>query len=468
VSKPRRTLKTYGERGRSARVFLERGHAVVRVQWRVRGQVKTESFPNTAEGKDRARQFAQGVVEALEARSVPARVTVAELWGKYAEAELTNLRPRTFALNADAWRKWELFVGREKVAEDLGVESLAGLKAHLERDGLAVNTIARVIRGVKVVYNWGEAHELLARNKTHRFRFKVGKDRKPGKVAEYRKEDFLALCAALPLDGRNWRAGGIVRLCGYQGVRQGAVRHLRWEDLNFDTLSVTWRASYDKLGREWRQPLRQQTWQILEEIRVRGIESPWVFPAPRERKSGDPVYSAQALWWALTEAEKRAGIPHLPNRGAHGLRRMLAGDIMALTGNLKTAGDAIGDKDLRVLQEHYLSDRDDQVREAFALLDGPETATETVTEDGSGGMDRRRALATTTDGNDLDSKHGDEGGGTRTHDLAYKGKNETAPVQGNLPRSEPGNTPALPPKRAQSRNPNRNATVTGQRPRGAR
>ena len=36
----------------------------------------------------------------------------------------------------------------------------------------------------------------------------------------------------------------------------------------------------------------------------------------------------------------------------------MLGDIMALTGNLKTAGDAIGDKDLRVLQEHYLGDRE--------------------------------------------------------------------------------------------------------------
>jgi hypothetical protein len=57
-----------------------------------------------------------------------------------------------------------------------------------------------------------------------------------------------------------------------------------------------------------------------------GIASPWVFSAPRERrKSTDPVYSAQALWWALTEAEKRAGIEHKANRGAQKLRRMLAG-----------------------------------------------------------------------------------------------------------------------------------------------
>jgi hypothetical protein len=40
-----------------------------------------------------------------------------------------------------------------------------------------------------------------------------------------------------------------------------------------------------------------------------------------------------------------------------------------LTKNLKTAGDAIGDKDLRILQNHYFSDRPEDVRAAFEALD---------------------------------------------------------------------------------------------------
>jgi integrase len=449
----RRTLKTYGERGRSARVFLERGGKMIRVQWRVHGQLKTQSFPNSPQGKQNAKDYAQGVADALEARSVPTRLTVAELWGRYAESELTNLRPRTFALNADAWRKWELFVGRETVAEDLGVDSMAGLRAELERKfNLGVNTIARVIRGVKVVYNWGEAHELLARNKLHRYRFKVGKDRKPGKVAEYRKEDFLALCQALPLDGRNWRAGGIVRLCGYQGVRQGAVRHLQWSDVDFVGRSITWQSRWDKLGRKWKQPLREATAQVLQTLALKNVAGlEWVFPAPRQRKSGDPVYSAQALWWALTEAEKRAGIDHLPNRGAHGLRRMLAGDVMALTGNLKTAGDAIGDKDLRILQEHYLNDRPEEVRAAFERLD-----TETVTETAIAEAERQTEDMRTVWGNDLQS----EGGGTRTHDLTPQGNTEPTPVAGKSAGHRTGKPADSAPKPGRNRNPNRNRAVT--------
>jgi hypothetical protein len=134
VSKARKTLRTYGERGRSARVFVERGGTRVRVQWRVHGLLQTKSFPNTAAGKGQAKSFAQGVVDSLEARAIPARVTVAELWGLYAKSELPNLRPRTFALNADAWREWELFVGRETVAEDLGVDTMTRFRVALENE----------------------------------------------------------------------------------------------------------------------------------------------------------------------------------------------------------------------------------------------------------------------------------------------------------------------------------------------
>jgi integrase len=378
----RKTIRTYGERGRSARVFTEPSRNQFRVQWRVGGLLKTESFPNTPAGKERAKSFAQGVVDALEARTLPARVTVAELWGRYAESELTNIRKRTFQLNADAWRKWELFVGREKVAEDLGVDTLTSFRAYLEKPGaynkkgLAIRTSRRHIGAIKLIYNWGEAHEMLTRNRMHRFRFKIAKDKRPAKVAEYRGDEFTPILAQLPITGatRHWRAGGVIAICGYQGARQNAVLHLQWTDIDLEARTITWRPRWDKLGKERIQPLREPAIQALAAVRQQhtrmGIDSPWVFPAPRARKvSTDPCYSESALWWELTQAERRAGIPHKRGRGAHGLRRMLAGDVLALTKNLKTAGDAIGDSDLRVLQKHYLGDRTEDVREAFEQLD---------------------------------------------------------------------------------------------------
>ena len=369
----KRVLARYGVHGKTVTAFIEGDQ--IKVRWRSQGQRKQEGFPNTEAGRQTARDFASGVAESLEARqAAPAKLAVRELWARYTEAEFPNLRDRTKALNADAWRKWELVVGRETVAEDLGPDSLATLRGALERQGLAVTTIGRVIRGIKTVYNWAEEHDVIARNKVHRYRFKVGKDRRPAKVPEFRGEEYRALLVALPMGGRNWRAGGVVRVCGYQGIRQNAVRHLQWADVDFAAGLLTWQGQWDKTGKTWVQPMRPATADALRAIRAHhdrlGLETPWVFPRPRATGKGGPVYSAQALWYVLTQAEARAGVGHKRGRGAHGLRRMLARDIVALTGNLQTAAEAIGDKDIRVLQQHYLNERQDEVRAAFAKLDG--------------------------------------------------------------------------------------------------
>jgi hypothetical protein len=52
-------------------------------------------------------------------------------------------------------------------------------------------------------------------------------------------------------------------------------------------------------------------------------------------------------------------------------------------------------------------------------------------------------------------------GGTRTHGLTPKGNSETPAVQSISPGETTGDTSNLTPKRAQSRNRNRNGTVTG-------
>lgn len=77
------------------------------------------------------------------------------------------------------------------------------------------------------------------------------------------------------------------------------------------------------------------------------------------RVEGHPVQAA---------SEERAGIPHRPRRGAHGLRRLLAGEVNARTGNAKLAMDAIGDRDIR-MADRYLKPREDKIRETFEAMD---------------------------------------------------------------------------------------------------
>lgn len=376
----RRVIGKYGSHGTSARAFIERGGELVRVQWRQRGALKTQSWPNTPEYQSEARIFAETIAAELnEAKAPRARLTLRQLWQRHSDAEFSRLRPRTCALRSADWRKWEVFVGKEAIAEDQGRDKLAEFRVEMERMGLGVRTIGETIKSVKLVYAWGLEHELLRRDRLAPYKYKVAKDKRPGQVDEFRLEEFQKLLSVVPLnDGRTWRAHAVLGVCGYQGARQWAVLHLRKADLNFDQGIITWRAEWDKNGVEWLQPMRPQTRAILEACRQRSGYSQWVFPAGNKRNKGS-VYTAQSLWCALRSAERKAKVEHKRNRGAHGLRRLLAGEVMALTGNVKDAADAIGDRDLKVMQR-YLVKREDRVRDVFRRLDEPETVTEVATD----------------------------------------------------------------------------------------
>ena len=69
-----------------------------------------------------AKAWATGFAEARTfGRSVsPAEhLTVRQLWERYTEAEFPHLRPKTQTNYTGHWKKWELFLGRHFIAEDV-------------------------------------------------------------------------------------------------------------------------------------------------------------------------------------------------------------------------------------------------------------------------------------------------------------------------------------------------------------
>lgn len=368
----RKDLWRFGAKRRTIRVFVETGGAMVRVQWREKGKVKTESRPNTRAGRAEAKAFAKGVADRRIAPPAAPRLTLREMWKKYEDDRFQHLRPRSRALYAEYWRYFEDMWGRDVVAEDVTRDMLVKLRKMLDARGLAVTTVGEIIRTVKRVYRWAEGSELIARNRISGYEYRIAKERRPASPAEYRTDDFAKLLQAFrPALASQWRAYVVLAVCGYQGARQNAVLHLRWDDIDLEQRRVTWQSRWDKMGREWTQPLRDGTLAALEIARThRGREEyrgAWVFWAASS-KSEQPTYSAQSLWRALREAEKRAKITHERRRGAHGLRRLLSGDVSALTGDPLLALHAIGDTDIRQAQR-YLKKREDRVRDAFEQLD---------------------------------------------------------------------------------------------------
>ena len=383
----RKTLATYGPSRATVRVFVE--EHLVRVQWRDAGRLRTQSWPNTRDNQINARAYAQGVAKSIETRRAGGTptLTMRDLWRRYTETEWEHLRPNTQRLYGDAWRKWELLVGKLTLAQDASIENLHDFRRELEgRQKLAINTTRMHVRAIKTVFQWGETNELLTRNRLVGFRFKVQKEKRPKPPAQFTPEEFKKILGALdPQKGGQWRAFVAIALCGYQGTRQHAVLHLRWSDVDLEAGRIAWPAEWDKLGKAWAQPLRVGSRAALEQAwrwRARlGYNGPWVLPAPRAQ--GDAPYDIQSLWWSLRQASQRAGVPWLKGRAGHGFRRMLSKDVHNLTKDTLLALRSIGDTDVRQAAT-YVQTGDEEMTRTFAELDASDS-NETVKQAGKTG-----------------------------------------------------------------------------------
>jgi integrase len=390
----RRRLGTHGTPRTPdfVRRFVEGGR--VRVQWRDprTGKLRTHSYRDAG---DRAVRASERLGEELTVKlrktaddGAPSRQTVRAIWDAFRAAEFPRFRPNT---KRNYERQFTMFadvVGWRARAEHVRLTHCIDVRKHY-REGrdrpLEHRTIREVIATAKMVWAWAEAHELIQKNRIHAYRYRVAKDERTESPDEFTNDEFLAIIAALdPDDGRQWRPWVTLMICAAQGARQHAVLHLQWADVDEDAGVITWQGAWDKNGTTWTQPLRQPTRQALAVARAwiageKGhrrwvYDTPWVLPAGHAL-SGHETYTAGSLWKALKAAEGRAGIAHRKGRGAHGLRRLLAGNVHELTGDALLALQAIGDRDPKMLAR-YLKRRDRRVRDAFDRLDAPPPAPE--------------------------------------------------------------------------------------------
>jgi integrase len=379
LSPRRRTIAQFGPRRGRVRVLLDTGGELVRVQWYDDGVRRVRSWSNTSEGRAEAKAWARGFAEtrAVGPRPATPRLPLRELWNRYVEAEFPHLRPKTQSNYTEHWNRWELFLGRNFTAEEARLGDVDHFRAALERQNYALSQIHKGISVVKTVYNWAQRRELLGINRLALYRFKVAKDLRPEPPAEYTSEERQAILDALHHDRHTeWRPWAAVTIAAYQGARENAILHLQWEDIDFDRGEIAWRARWDKTGRERVQPLTDgarvaavvaRQWR--EHDRYAG---PWVLYTSHRRRwtqaDGDTAWTAQALWLALTKAERRAGVSHIENRAMHGFRRAVAGDVLDLTRDMKLALDWIGDVDLGMARR-YLRPRNPRLEEAATAVD---------------------------------------------------------------------------------------------------
>ena len=134
--------------------------------------------------------------------------------------------------------------------------------------------------------------------------------------------------ALLKVSGQmDWRFRVALVLAHETGHRIGAIRQLRWGDIDFDCETVRWRAEHDKSGYEHRTPLTPEALAALAEARRinPGSGDAPILPAPRNPAACMSCALTQG-WWS--RAERLAGLEPKPGRGWHSLRRKFASDLM--------------------------------------------------------------------------------------------------------------------------------------------
>jgi integrase len=375
----RTTVRVLGKHGKRVRI-MDLGDRYL-VEWFVGGKARRKQFSRTREGKREAEIYADEQLVILETNPKARKpLTTREVFTRFLEVEAPSLRPATVINYKYRWQKWETFFAKDTLADAADMEAMDRFQVAMRELGQAPNQIGEHLKTVKLVYAWAQRRKLIAPTDVLQHRFKLAKNERRDPVAEYRVEDFEKVLRQLdPSSSRQWRAWVALMVLGHQGVRTRSALHLTWGDVDWKGQRVRWQREFDKLGRERWQPMRWGTYAALltaKHWRERaGYEGPWVIFSEHGNQGtravfADGVYRQQTLIYHLHEAEKRAGVPRMPLRAAHGLRRMVAGEVLAETGDVKLAMDFIGDTDLRVMKR-YLLKREDRLEDAAARLDDP-------------------------------------------------------------------------------------------------
>lgn len=140
------------------------------------------------------------------------------------------------------------------------------------------------------------------------------------------------------------------------GRRIGSIRQLQWQDIDFATATILWRAAADKKRKEWLVPMPSKLLEEVKRFRIKlgGVFGGLIFPSPTNpnRPLGREVFQH-----ALSRATQHAQLPELTGGGWHSLRRKWASERKHLP--LVDVAAAGGWKDTQTLIECYQhADRD--------------------------------------------------------------------------------------------------------------
>lgn len=241
-------------------------------------------------------------------------------------------------------REWDRFI-RDRRSGALRPATREKKRAARDR------TIAYDLRFLLAVLNWatlsadGRGGTLLERNPLKGLPLpREESPRRPVLDAEHYQQLLAVAPAVHPLFQL------ALVLAHETGHRIGAIRLLRWSDVDLTRQAVRWRGENDKIGHEHSTPLTSAAGTALEaaQQRQRAIGDTWIFPHPIG--AGTPCSRHTFAWW-WTQGVKAAGVELDDRCGWHSLRRLFANELRGT--NLKDLCELGGWKDPQTILKCY-------------------------------------------------------------------------------------------------------------------
>ncbi len=378
MARTKRSRRSYGagEWGRNrVRVFPDPKTGRYQIEWRENGRRLTQSLGHRdwMRAKRQADEVAAGFAVHEPngtAESEPEPLTLGRLLDIYRE-EVTPTKAET-SQRSDraATRMFLQFFGGDRRPETLSQRDWdrfirARRAGRVGPSGRPVSdrTIEHDLKFLIAVLNWAtksrdrQGELLLASNPLRGLRTPTEKN--PTRVVLSEVEYQALLGVSRQFD---WRFHVALVLAHETGHRIGAIRHLRWSDIDLDGGVIRWRAEHEKTGYEHCTPVTADALTALEEAQRRnpGAGDTPVLPASTDasRCAGRSVVR---YWWY--RAEKLAGLEPKPGRGWHSLRRKFASDLMDQP--LKVLCELGGWKTAKTVLQCYQRADEGQLRKAL-------------------------------------------------------------------------------------------------------
>ena len=378
MARTKRSRRSYGagEWGRNrVRVFPDPKTGLFQIEWRENGRRLSRSLKHRdwARAKRQADEFAAGFAGPElngKADAEPEPLTLEALFDIYGD-EVTPTKGESSRLHDRAARQMFLgFFGSDRKPETLSQRDwdrfirarragTVGPSGRPVSDG----TVEADLKFLIAVFNWAaksrdeQGRPLLGSNPLKGLRTPTEKN--PTRVVLSEEEYRALLKVSRQVD---WRFRVALVLAHETGHRIGAIRHLRWSDIDLECGVIRWRAEHEKSGYEHRTPATAEALAVLEEARRRasGTGDAPVLPSPRH-PSKCASRSLVRMWWY--RAQRLARLEPKPGRGWHSLRRKFASDLMDQP--LKVLCELGGWKTAKTVLQCYQRADEAQLRKAL-------------------------------------------------------------------------------------------------------